>query len=188
MNKHLRVVFQMLVLMAALSLAATASAQSLGDAARRVRAQKRKQPKATRVYTTDNMPRASRSSTAAVATEAKATPGEKPKEGKPAESAEGKKSRAELEKEYREKAGKLREALALEERKLEVLQRELNMANVQFYSDPNAALREQTARAEITARQQELEQQKGAIAASRKAIADLEEELRRKGLPPGWAR
>ena len=188
MNKHLRVVFQMLVLMAALSLAATASAQSLGDAARRVRAQKRKQPKATRVYTTDNMPRASRSSTAAVATEAKATPGEKPKEGKPAESAEGKKSRAELEKEYRERAGKLRENLALEERKLDVLQREFNMANVQFYSDPNAALREQTARGELNARQQELEQQKAAIAAARKAIADLEEELRRKGLPPGWAR
>ena len=82
----------------------------------------------------------------------------------------------------------MRQALALEERNLEVLQREFNMANVQFYSDPNAALREQTARAELTARQQELEQQKAAIAAARKAIADLEEELRRKGLPPGWAR
>ncbi len=188
MNGHLGRVSQMLVLLAALLLAATASAQSLGELARRVRAQKRKQPKATRVYTNDTLPRASRSSTAAVATETKAQPGEKAKEDKTAEPAEGKKSRAELEKEYRERAGKLRESLTLEERRLEVLQREFNMANVQFYSDPNVALREQTARAELTDRQQELEQQKAAIAAARKAIADLAEELRRKALPPGWAR
>ena len=178
----------MLVLMAALLLAATASAQSLGEAARRVRAQKRKQPKATRVYTTDDMPSTGRLSTAAVATEAKAKPGEKAKEGEKGEPEEGKKSRADLEKEYRERAGKLRENLSLEERKLEVLQREFNMASVQFYSDPNAALREQNTRGELNARQQELEQQKAAIAAARKAITDLEEELRRKSLPPGWAR
>ena len=178
----------MLVLLAALLLAATASAQSLGELARRARVKKARQPKATRVYTNDNMPRASRLSTAAVATEAKAKPGEKAKEGEKGEPEDGKKSRAELEKDYREKFGKLRENLALEERRLEVLQRELNMANVQFYSDPNAALREQTTRGELTARQQELEQQKAAIAAARKAIADLAEELRRKGLPPGWAR
>ena len=188
MNGHLGRVSQMLVLVAALLLAATASAQSLGELARRARVKKARQPKATRVYTNDTLPGGGRMSTAAVTTETKAKPGEKAKVDKTAEPAEGKKSRAKLEKEYSEMAGKLREAIALEERKLEVLQREFNMANVQFYSDPNAALREQTARAELTARQQELEQQKAAIAAARKAIADLEEELRRKGLPPGWAR
>ena len=188
MNKHLRVVFQMLVLLTALLLAATASAQSLGELARRARVKKARQPKATRVYTNDTLPSGGRMGTAAVATEAKGKTGEKAKEGEKGEPEEGKKSRAELEKDYREKFGKLRENLTLEERRLEVLQRELNMANVQFYSDPNAALGEQTARGELTARQQELEQQKAAIAAARKAIADLAEELRRKGLPPGWAR
>lgn len=37
-------------------------------------------------------------------------------------------------------------------------------------------------------RQQEVQRQRAAVEAARKALEDLEEELRRKGLPPGWAR
>ena len=188
MKKNLRLVCQALILMAVLLLAATASAQSLGEAARRLRAKKGKQPKATRVYNNDNLPSSGGLSTTGLEAQAKAMPGEKAKKGGKEEPEVSKESRAELEKGYGEKFAKLREALALEEKKLGVLKREFNLANVQFYSDPNVALREQTARGELAGRQQELESQKGAVASARKAITDLQEELRRKGLPAGWAR
>ncbi len=175
-----------LSLMAAvLLLAVTASAQSLGEAARRLRGQKAAQAKATRVYNNDNLPKSGGLSTTNVESESKGKEKEAAEKGK---EGEAKKTPAEDEKAYREKFAKLRENLAMEERKLEVLQREFNLANVQFYSDPNVALREQTQRSELTNRQQEIERQKGAVEAAKKAIADAEDELRRKSLPPGWAR
>ena len=95
---------------------------------------------------------------------------------------------AKLEKEYRDKFAKLRDALAYEQKKLDVMQRELNLMQTQYYSDPNVAMREQTFRGQINQRTQEIEQQKGSIDKAQKAVSDLEEELRKKGLPSGWAR
>jgi hypothetical protein len=51
--------------------------------------------------------------------------------------------------------------------------------------DPN---REQHRQAEIAKAQAELEAVKAGLETSRKALADLEEEARRKGIPPGWLR
>jgi hypothetical protein len=51
--------------------------------------------------------------------------------------------------------------------------------------DPN---REQTRQAEIAKAQAELESTRSSLAASRKALEDLEEEARRKNIPPGWLR
>ena len=104
-------------------------------------------------------------------------------EAKPAE-----KSQADLEKEYRDRFAKLREAHSYEQKKLDVMQRELNLMQMQFYTDPNVALHEQTFRGEITKRTQDIDQQKASIEKAQKAIDDLEEELRKKGLPAGWAR
>jgi hypothetical protein len=98
------------------------------------------------------------------------------------------KSRAELEKEYRGRAAKLREVLDFEQKKLDVMQRELNLLNVQYYSDPNTAVREQTYRNQINTRTAEIEQQKVAADKASKAISDFEDELRKMNLPPGWAR
>ncbi|MBI4460572.1 MAG: hypothetical protein HY648_11010 [Acidobacteria bacterium] len=98
------------------------------------------------------------------------------------------KAKAALEKEYRERFAQLRERLSFEEQKLNVMQRELNLMQMQFYSDPNVALREQTFRGEINTRTTDIETQKQAVEKAKEAITDLEEELRKKDLPPGWAR
>ena len=103
--------------------------------------------------------------------------------GQPAE-----KTPAELEKEYRAKFAELREALSLEERKADILQRELGLMQNQYYSDPAASLLQETTRGNINKRIQEIETQKGAVDKAKQAVAALEEELRVKGLPPGWAR
>ena len=150
---------------ALLLLVATASAQSLGETARRLRAKKGQQAKATRVYTNEDLPSQGGLSTGVAA-------GAKPKQDETAQKGEqvppkreAKKSRAEVEKEYREKAAKLHSALEAEEKKL-------------------AELRGQW----LLGRQQEVQQQEATVEKARKTVEYLQEELRRKGLPPGWAR
>ncbi len=113
--------------------------------------------------------------------DAKSKEPEKPKEDPAVELAK-------LEKEYREKFKALRDSLAYEQQKLDVMQRELNLMQTQYYSDPNVAMREQTFRGQINQRTQDIEKQKSGVEKAQKAISDLEEELRKKGLPAGWAR
>ena len=158
--------YRVVHLMAAvLLLVATASAQSLGEVARRLRAKKGQQAKATRVYTNEDLPKEGGLSTG-VAAEAKPKQDETAQKGEQAPSKrEEKKSRAEVEKEYRGKAAKLISALEAEEKKL-------------------AELRQRW----LLGRGQEVQQQEAAVEKARKAVEDLQEELRRKGLPPGWAR
>ncbi|MCX6614531.1 MAG: hypothetical protein NTZ98_00360 [Acidobacteria bacterium] len=193
---------------AVLLLAAVVCAQSLGEIARQERAKKgaAAPAKASRVFTNENLPREgglSTSDTGAAPTakageakegaakEGEAKEGEAKAEGKEGEKkteSAAAKPGAEAEKEYREKAAKLRDALATEERKLDVLQRESNLASIQYYSDPNRAMNEQYSRNELNTRQAEIDKQKATVEAARRAISNLEDELRKKNLPPGWAR
>lgn len=177
----------LLALLLTVVLGQTAQAQSLGDLSRQQRA--KKPSKTTREYTNDDIPPATLSGTApaapaAASKEADAKSADAAKDG---EKKDGK-SQAELEKEYRDRAAKLKEAVAYEEKKLDVLQRELNLAQTQYYSDPNVALREQYSRDDINKRTAEIDAQKAAVEKAKQAIADLEEELRKKSLPIGWAR
>jgi len=103
-------------------------------------------------------------------------------------AAPAEKTPAELEQEYRMKFAELRENLSLEERKLDILQRELNLMQNQYYSDPAATLMQEQSRSNINTRIAEIEMQKGVVEMAKQAIAALEDELRVKGLPAGWAR
>src|SRR5262249_27218612 len=115
-----------------------------------------------------------------------AKPSEAGKTGEVAKNDE--KSQADLEKEYRDKFAKAREDQSLEERRLDVMQRELNLAQIQYYQDPNVALQQGYSRDDINKRTDDIEKQKAAVEKAKQAVTDLEEELRTKGLPAGWAR
>jgi hypothetical protein len=177
-------------------LAAFASAQSLGELARKLRAEKAAQPaRAVRLFTNDDLAQLKGGLSV---TEGLAPPSLKggpegaakaEEKGGAAEKPGGAaKAGAEDETAWRQRFAKLRDALDTAEKKLDVMQRELNLANIQYYSNPDQALREQTMGTEIKTRTQEIEQQKVAVEAAKKALADAEEELRQKGLPAGWAR
>ena len=191
MNFVYRPALTLIALWMAFSIGAPAQAQSLADLARQTRAKKEQAPKTDKVFTNDTIPISTISSAptgTAAAPEAAAASqeGESAAADSTAESKEP--TQAELEKDYRSKFAGLKQNLDTEERRLDVLQRELSLAQQQFYSDPNVALREQYNREEINKRTQDIETQKATVEKAKQAIADLETELRQKNLPPGWAR
>ena len=170
--------------------------QSLAELARQQRARKGQQGKTVKVLTNDEISRSSPAPAATSTAEAQRPEGEgetvdaeAAADTTGAETAESaREERARLEKEYREKFAHLREDLSYEERKLDVMQRELNLMQIQHYSDPNVAMREQNTRGEINQRIQDLETQKAAVEEKKAAVTALEEELRRERLPVGWSR
>jgi hypothetical protein len=179
-------------LIVALAAPALAQSQSLADLARRERIRKGKDSPGGKVFTNEDIPAPTISSTPAQQSPAEAAEGAEAQkaasESATTGTAEGQPSQEDLEKQYREKFAKLKEDLDLQERKLDVLQRELNLMQQQHYSDPNMALQQEYTRENINKRTEEIEAQKQAVDKSKQAIADLETELQRKGLPPGWAR
>lgn len=183
----------------------TGNQPTIADMARKIRQDKAMSnaPKARRVFDNDSMPhdpnaRASTSETIDASKDAAsqkdasadAKEADKDKTGdKTAKDAKGAKKDekpAENEQVWRDRFAKLRGTLDTENRRLDVLQREFNLAQIQNYSDPNVALREQFARTELTKRQTEIEQQRQVVDGIKKAISDLEEEARLKGVPPAW--
>ncbi|OFV99269.1 MAG: hypothetical protein A3H28_02740 [Acidobacteria bacterium RIFCSPLOWO2_02_FULL_61_28] len=196
-----------------LFFAAALYGQSVVDMARQTRSRKSGASQTGRVFTNENVARSAPAPTtpapptpapAAPATAGAARPaaGQAPGAAPaaatgqpPAQPAAGappsqpqQKSEAELEKEYREKFAQLREALALEEKKADVMQRELNLMQNQFYTNPQDTLMQEATRSNINTRMQEIEAQKANVEKAKQAVAALEEELRVKGLPAGWAR
>lgn len=183
-----------------LGLAGTlASAQSLGDIARKVREEKKQEKKATRVYTNDNLP------TKPGEVSVVGTPAPAPKiEGEETATAEGgaapgagaaaakeeEKSKEPPHDEayWKGKFAEQRAKISAAEKELDLLQRELNLMQQQYYSDPNEALREQNTRNQINSQTQAINDKRSEIDKLRAGLAALEDQLRREGGDPGWAR
>lgn len=195
-----------LALAAGLFSASALFGQSVADLARQEREKTATEHKPAKVYTNEDISQLPGGPSAPAAKEAEKTPESEAaaKEAKEGEGKEAKtapagkegpakaeapaKSPAELEKEYRDRFAKLRDNLAYEQKKLDVLQREWNLLQQQYYTNPNVEMREQLFRTQINQQTAEIEQQKAAVAKAEQAVADLEEELRKKNLPAGWAR
>jgi hypothetical protein len=171
---------------------------SIADAARKARAERKEQPPAKQVWTDDNLPKVPHEVPPA-ATEgggeaaAEAGAGDKGA-AKPVGSAEDEnKEQADLEAKWRDKFALAHRKLDDDQKDLDLMERELSLKRQQYYSDPNTAMREQyqypSGRGgdindlvkKIDAKKQQIEQDK-------QAISDLEDQLRKDGLPSGWAR
>ena len=96
---------------------------------------------------------------------------------------------AEQESGWRGRAAALRDAISNAEKSIPEIEDRIaglrNDRNPTNLMDPN---REQNRQAEIAKAQAELESVRAGLERSRQALADLEEEARRKGIPPGWLR
>lgn len=168
--------------------------ESVAEAARKAREQKKKQPKSTKVITNDDIAGMSGGvsviGTAPAPTEKAESSAETEATGKKAAGAgksaqtQEEKGEAYWRKRFAEARGKLREA----ENELDIMQRELNLKQTQYYPDPSKALQEQYTRKEIETYRQKIDAKKKEVEQLRQALSDLEDELRRAGGNPGWAR
>lgn len=160
---------------------------SLGDVARKTREEK-KPAKPAKVFTNDNIPTSGGLSLAA------ATPAASDKSGGDAAAAasastdSSASSRSKDEKEWRDKFAKLRQKLETDKQAVDVMQRELGTLSLQYYPDPNKAMQQQLSRDDINKKAAEIEAKKKEIAADQQAIDDAEDDLRKAGGDPGWAR
>jgi chromosome segregation ATPase len=165
------------------------SQESVAEAARKAREQKKSQPKSAKVITNDNLS-AVPGKINVVGSEPAPEAAAKPEEAKAAPAGEKaakgpeEKGEAYWRKRFAEARGKLRVA----EKELDILQRELNLTNQQYYSDPNKALREQYDRKDINNLAKTVADKKQEVDQLKQALSDLEDELRRAGGEPAWAR
>ena len=161
------------------------SSDPVADAARKARAEKQAAAKPKKVYTDDDFaskknapatPAAKTGGDQASATDATAATD--------AAALNDPKSEAYWRKRFRT----VREKLDNSEKELDVLQRELNKDQVQYYSDPQKALMQQYDRKDINDKTAKVDAKKKEIEDLKKQLSDMEDELRKAGGDPGWAR
>lgn len=170
--------------MAFVLLAASASsAQSLAEMARQQR-QRAARAGTAPVYTNSDLPRSGGISVIGPAGTGKASA----PAVAPADAASVLARQADQEAMWRGRFAHARQQLASDRARLEVSQREYNLARMQYYSNPNVALQQQYTQSDLKKRGDEMELLRQKIAADEKALSDLSDQLRRQGLPPGWGR
>jgi hypothetical protein len=160
---------------------------SLAAAAKKAREQKKESAKPAKVFTNDDMPAGGIS-----------TVGADKSADSSASSAGGAQDASAAagpndEKTWRARFEKLHHKLDQDQQELDVLQRELGVAATQFYGgDPNKAMNDQMSGqpygADYTKKLGEIDAKKKKVEADKQAISDAEEELRKAGGDPGWAR
>lgn len=161
--------------------------ESVADAARKARAKKKDSPKTVKVFTDDNVGDI-KGQISVVGTEPAAqtdSAATKKEDANPANApaSEGKKDEAY----WRGRFAAARKALAEDAKELDILQREFNLKQEQFYQDPTAALKEQYSREDLQKTQNQIDAKKQDVEKDKQALSDLEDELRRSGGDAGWA-
>ncbi len=163
---------------------------AVADAARKARVEQKTTPKPKKIFTNDDIA----SSPAVASTPASSGQTKEQAGGKQGEETiPGKKQQAEGEKKkgeeyWRKRFGDLHQKIAETQQELDVLQRELNKNQVQYYSDPQKALMEQHDRSDINEKTAKIDAKKKELDALNQKLSDLEDELRKAGGDPGWAR
>jgi chromosome segregation ATPase len=162
----------------------------VADAARKAREQQKTAPKPKKVYTDDDIKPAAPSSEAPAATGqasgSEAAAGKA--QGAAAKGGDSDKESTDPETIWRKRFAAQREKIATAEKELDILQREDDKAQVQYYSDPQKALMQQNTRQDINDKTAKIDQKKQEIANLKQQLSDMEDELRKSGGDPGWAR
>ena len=169
----------------------------VADAARKARESKKDAPKPKKVYTDDDLKPAAPEPAAAPTpasgdangTQSKGQGAENSaKAGDKAQSEDTPKEDPNSEAAWRKRFQGQRNKIAKAERELDVLSRELEKAQVEYYPDPQKALTQQNTRADINAINAKIDAKKTELAQLKQGLDDLEDQLRKSGGDPGWAR
>lgn len=161
--------------------------ESLGEAARKARAQKKAPPKPVKVVTNEDVEAKPKFTGAIQMAPAPGEPAEAAQSGEQnAGAAPGEDQKG--EKYWRQRFADAHAKLAQAEKELDILQREWEKGQTQYYPDPQKALKEQYNRKDLNEHAAKVEAKKKEIAQLKQGISDLEDELRRSGGDPGWSR
>ena len=158
------------------------SSQNLADAAKKEEARRKTVKAAGKVYTNKDLGAPDSAAPPPPSKPAEATAGAAKETEKPAE-----KEPVKDQAYWAARMNELRTQLQRDQTYVDALQTRVNSLSADFVNRDDPAQRAQIAneRQKSTA---ELERLKAQIEAGKKAIADLEEEARRAGVPPGWLR
>lgn len=155
----------------------------VADAARKARAQQKNAPPPKKVYTNDDMPSAPQPAAASA---------NKPADDSAQANASSDTGADDKDKNpevyWRKRFQKAHDNLAKAEKELDVLQRELNKNQVQYYSDPQKALMQQNNRSDINDNTAKIAAKQKEIDSLKQQLSDMEDELHKAGGDPGWAR
>ncbi len=181
--------------LAGLSAAAQQTGDPVADAARKAREMKKKDAaKPKKVYTDDDL------KGSVPAPEAAPTPAPANASGTEAaktaqvagDAAKGgdatKTEDPNSEAAWRKRFQAQRDKIAKTEKELDILGRELEKAQLEYYPDPQKALREQYDRGDINKKSAKIDAKQRELDQLRQGLADLEDQLRKSGGDPGWAR
>jgi hypothetical protein len=157
--------------------------ESLAEAARRAREQKKETPKPPKIFTNDNIPKEG-----GISTVGEEPPAAKNSKNAPADTAKSDKAAASNEKTWRERFEKLHRKLEQDQADLDVMQRELGVLDLQYYNDPVQAMQQELTRSDINAKTAKIATKQKEIEADQQAISDAQDDLRQSGGDPGWAR
>jgi hypothetical protein len=169
----------------------------VADAARKAREQKKAEPKPKKVFTNDDLGGTATAPAANVPAGTASGNAETKENAEGGGAANGDKDAAadksagankNGEDAWRKRFREARDKLAQAEQELDILQREAQKSQVQYYTDPQKALSEQYSRKEISDKDTKIDAKKQEIAQMKQHIADLEDDLRKSGGDPGWAR
>ena len=171
------------------------SGDPVADAARKAREEKKTAPKPRKVFTNDDITPKPVAEQPAPAPASSATTTETATEtatsAKTTDDSSGKSEKKEdisPEAVWRKRFATQRRKIADAEQELDVLEREAEKANLQYYSDPQKALKEQLTRNEVNEKNDKIAAKKKDLADLKQQLSDLEDQLRAAGGDSGWAR
>jgi len=162
-------------------LSAQQGQESVADAARKAQAEKKNAPKAKLTIDNDNL--GTLTGTVSVVGEQPAPPEDQTK--KPAAAKTGVPAKDEAY--WRGKFADANKKLADDAHELDITQREFNLKQEQFYTDPMASLKQEYSRQDINDTKTKIDELTAKVAQDKTDISNLEDELRQAGGDPGWA-
>jgi len=157
--------------------------ESVADAARKAQAEKKNAPKAKLSIDNDNLD--TLKGTINVVGEEPAPPEDQTKK-----AAEDKTKAAPAPKGeayWRQRFADAYKKLDGDSHELDILQREYNLKQEQFYTDPMASLKQEYSRSDLNDAKAKIDDKTAQVAQDKADIANLEDELRQAGGEPGWA-
>jgi len=160
----------------------------VADAARRSREQQQNAPKPKKVFTNDDIPNPPASDNSAKPAGQPAAGGQAEVSTTPGPSQEEGENNPKSEAYWRKSFQKQRDKISNAEQELDVLQRELNKDQVQYYNDPQKAMQQQYSRSDINEKTAKIDAKKKEIETLKQQLSDMEDDLRKAGGDPGWAR